>query len=218
LDEPSAKEKPQMKLKLATAAMIAGLLTAGLLTAGQGLAQGTPDPAKAQAGTYKVESSHTRVQFTIDDMGLTDYWGDFSGVTGQLTLDPAKPAADQVSVTIPVDSVSTTNAKLDGELKSPMFLDAGAHPTMTFTSTSVTPTGPTSATVVGDLTLHGVTHPVTLQARFHGAGANPMTHAAGIGFDAEGELNRADFGVGLYPQFLSSKVRIRIAAAFEKAG
>jgi hypothetical protein len=81
---------------------------------------------------------------------------------------------------------------------------------------SVTPTGPDSATIVGDLTVHGVTKPVTLVAKFHGGGANPMSHKTNIGFDATGAFNRADFGVKTYVPMISDQVDIRISAAFEK--
>jgi len=201
-----------MKLILASAA-----LTAGLLIAGQGFAQmASSDPAAVQAGAYHVEPFHTRVQFTVNHFGFTNYWGDVTGVSGALSLDPKTPAASKVSVSIPVASISTTNARLDGELKSDMFLDGTKYPTITFTSTSVTPTGANTATIVGDLTLHGVTHPVTLNAKFNAAGTNPMSKAVTIGFDADGHFNRSDFGVKTYVPMVSDNVDIRISAAFEK--
>jgi polyisoprenoid-binding protein YceI len=201
-----------MRLIIASAAV-----TAGLLIAGQGSAQMvSSDPAAVQAGAYHVEPFHTRVQFTVNHFGFTHYWGDVTGASGKLDLDPKNPAASKVAVSIPVASISTTNPKLDGELKSPMFLDGTTYPTITFTSTKVTPTGPTTATIVGDLTLHGVTRPVTLNATFNASGANPMSKAITVGFDAEGHLNRSDFGVKTYVPVVSDQVDIRISAAFEK--
>jgi polyisoprenoid-binding protein YceI len=191
-------------------------VAAGLLVVGQSWAQISPNPALVQGGTFQVEPSHTRVEFSVLHMGFTHYWGDFTGVSGTLYLDPAHPSADQVSVTLPVASVSTTNTKLDGEIKSTMFLDAATYPTATFTSTSVTPTGPTTATVVGQLTLHGVTHPVTLQATFNASGANPMSKAYTVGFDAKGSFNRSDFGVKTLEPLISDNVEIAISAAFVK--
>ena len=131
-------------------------------------------------------------------------------------LDPKKPAADQIKVSIPVGSVSTTNAKLDGELKSPMFLDATTYPSITFVSTSVKKTGATTADVTGDLTLHGVTKPVTLKAKFNAGGANPMSKKYTVGFDAQGKINRSDFGVKAFVPMVSDQVDITISAAFEK--
>ena len=106
---------------------------------------------------------------------------------------------------------------LDEELKSPMFLDAAAYPTIGFTSTSVTQTGPGTARIVGDLTLHGVTHPVTLDAKFNAGGINPLDHKYTIGFDATGHIKRGDFGVTKYVPLVGDQVDLIISAGFEKA-
>jgi len=188
-----------------------------VLIAGSAFAQmASPDPKAVQAGTYAVEPYHTRVQFSVTHFGFTTYWGDVTGVSGSLTLDPKMASADQISVSIPVSSVSTTNGKLDEELKSPMFLDATTYPTITFVSKSVKRTGPTSAVVTGDLTLHGVTKPVTLDAKFNAGGSNPMSKKYTVGFDAHGKINRSDFGVKAFVPMVSDQVDITISAAFEK--
>jgi polyisoprenoid-binding protein YceI len=200
-----------MKLLIAAAALGAALV------AGSAVAQmASQDPTTVQPGAYAVEPYHTRVQFSVTHFGFTSYWGDVSGVTGNLTLDPKDASADQISVSIPVSSVSTTNAKLDGELRSPMFLDAASYPTITFVSKSVKRTGPTTATVTGDLTLHGVTKPVTLEAKFNAGGGNPMTKKYTVGFDARGTINRSDFGVKTFVPMVSDRVDVTISAAFEK--
>ena len=111
-------------------------------------------------------------------------------------------------MSIPVASVSTTNGKLDEELKSPMFLNAAAYPTITFVSKSVKRTGPASAVITGDLTLHGVTKPVTLDAKFNAGGSNPMSKKYTVGFDATGHFNRSDFGVKTFVPMVSDQVDI----------
>ena len=201
-----------MKSYAATAAALGAALIAG-----QAFAQASQDPKAVEAGTYAVEPSHTRVQFAVTHFGFTSYWGDVSGVSGSLVLDPKDSAADQVSVSIPVSSVSTTNAKLDGELKSPMFLDGTTYPTITFVSKSVKKTGPTTALVTGDLTLHGVTKPVTLAAKFNASGANMMNQHVTVGFDATAHIKRSDFGVTKYVGPVGDQVDVIISAAFEKA-
>ena len=201
-----------MKPCLASAAAALG----AILIASSAFAQVSQDPKTVASGTYAVEPSHTRVQFSVTHFGFTSYWGDVTGVSGSLVLDPKLTSADQISVSIPVSSVSTTNAKLDGELKSPMFLDGTTYPTITFVSKSVEETGPTTALITGDLTLHGVTKPVTLVARFNAGGANPMSKKYTIGFDAKGKINRSDFGVKALVPMVSDQVDITISAAFEK--
>jgi polyisoprenoid-binding protein YceI len=175
------------------------------------------NPATVQAGTYKVETSHTRVQFTVSHLGFTDWWGDFSGVTGTLNLDPARPAASRVDITIPVGSVSTTNATLDGELRSADWFDAGRYPSIRFVSTRIVRTGPSKAAISGNLSFHGVTRPVTLDARFLGSGPNPMTKAYTIGFNATTTIRRSDYGVKMDVPLVGDETTIRISAAFEKA-
>lgn len=176
---------------------------------------GNPDPAAAKPGAYKVEPYHTRVEFMVDHMGFTEWNGDFTGVSGTLSLDPAHPEASKVDIAIPVASVATTNTKLDEELKSPTWLDATQFPTIRFVSTGVTRLGPGTARLTGNLTLHGVTKPVVLAVRFHGAGTNPLDKAYTVGFDGITRIRRSDFGVMTYLPMIGDEVAIRISAAFE---
>ncbi len=176
------------------------------------------DPAKVQAGTYDVEPIHTRVLFSVTHFGFTHYYGDFTGVTGKLVIDPAHIDAAHVEVAIPVGSVSTTNPKLDSELKQPNWLDAGAHPKMTFVSRRVTQTGPKTARIEGDLTLRGVTRPVVLDASFNAAGPYPFGGRFTIGFDATAHLKRSEFGVQPYLGPISDDVDVIISASFQKEG
>ena len=177
----------------------------------------THDPAKVKAGTYSVEPYHTQVLFSVLHFGFTNYYGNFSNATGTLSVVPKKPSAMVVNISVPVSSVSTTNTKLDEELKSADWLDAAHYPTMVFRSTSVTPTGPTTADVAGTLTLHGVTKPLTLHATFNGAGVNMLDHKETIGFQLTGSLKRTEFGVAKYAPLVSDDVTLMIAAAFEKS-
>jgi polyisoprenoid-binding protein YceI len=179
-------------------------------------AQGSPSPAGVQSGAYKVEPYHTQVVFSVRHIGFTDFSGFFSGASGSLRLDPAHPADSKLEVTIPVNSALTTVPKLDEELKGAQWFDAAKFPTATFTSTSITKTGPDSADIRGDLTLHGVTRPVELKARFIGAGVNPLDHAYTIGFTATGVVRRSEFGVKTYVPMVGDEVHLTIAGAFEK--
>ena len=133
-------------------------------------------------------------------------------------LDPRQPSADRLSITVPTGSVTTTNAKLDGELREPDWLDAAKYPTASFVSTRVTPTGAGRADVMGQLTLHGTTRPVTLHVRFNGAGINPLSKAYTVGFDAEGMIRRSEFGVGKNVPLIPDEVSLRLSGAFVKTG
>jgi polyisoprenoid-binding protein YceI len=174
------------------------------------------DPAKVQAGTYTLETNHARVLFAVSHMGFSTWYGDFTGATGTLTLDPKNPATAALSVTIPVASVTTTNAKLDDELKSADWFDAAKFPTISFTTTKVAVTSPTTARVTGNLTFHGVTKPVELDATYKASGTNPMSKAFTIGFEVKGSLKRSDFGVTKYVPLIGDDVTLIISAPFEK--
>ena len=203
----STKDHPMTKtLALATATLF--------LLSTPAIAQAITDPATVKAGNYALESSHARVAFGVDHMGLSTWYGDFTGAKGTLVLDPANISASKLEITIPAASITTTNAIVDGELKS--WFDVTKFPTITFKSTAVTSMGKDAAKVTGDLTFHGVTKPVTLDVKFHGAGPNAMSKAYTVGFDATGSLMRSDYGVKKYVPVVGDKVDLFISAPFEK--
>jgi polyisoprenoid-binding protein YceI len=193
--------------------------TAALLLAGASLpalAQGTHDPAEVQAGTYTVDPNHTQIGFTLSHMGFSNYSGRLAGVSGTLTLAGGDHAASKLSASVPTAAFSTTSPQLDEELKSADWFDAKKFPTISFTSTKVTPTGADSATIEGELTMHGVTKPVTLTAHFIGTGANPMSKKVTVGFDATGTVKRSEFGVTKYVPMIGDEVALSLHGAFEK--
>jgi polyisoprenoid-binding protein YceI len=203
-----------MKKSLVAGAALALLSVSAALSSAQ--AQGTSDASSFKAGAYKVESYHTQVTFSVLHFGFTNFSGFFSGASGTLQFDPANLAASKLEVTIPISSVKTTVAKLDGELVDPTWFDAAKYPSATFTSTKITPAGKGGATVTGNLTLHGVTKPVTLNVKFIGAGVNPIDKAYTVGFEATGTIKRSEFGVSQYVPGVGDDVRLNIAGAFEK--
>jgi polyisoprenoid-binding protein YceI len=135
-----------------------------------------------------------------------------------LRLDPTKPSASKLDVTIPINSVTTTSTKLDSELKGAEWFDADKFPTATFVSNKVTPTGKDAAKVTGILTLHGVSKPETLTVHFIGAGVNPLDKKYTAGFEAIGMIKRSDFGVKTYLPLIGDEVKLTIAGAFEQQG
>jgi polyisoprenoid-binding protein YceI len=169
-------------------------------------------------GTYKIDTNHTLALFEVNHMGFSEFFGVIPKATGMMMLDPANPAADTLDVTLPVGLISTTNAVLDGELKDPSWLDAAKYPEIHFVATKVTSTGAHTAMIMGNLTMHGVTRPVMLDAKFTGAGTNPMSKAYTVGFSATGMIKRSDFGVTKYVPLISDDVKLKITAAFEKQG
>ncbi|KMO40938.1 YceI family protein [Methylobacterium aquaticum] len=191
-------------------------LAAGLALAAPASAQATRDPAQIPAGTYVVDPNHTQALFTVNHFGFSPYTGIFSDVSGTLDLQPAKPAESRLKVSVPVKSLYAPSQHLVDSLKSDKWLDAAQFPEMTFTSTKVTPEGKDKAKVTGDLTLHGVTKPVTLEVTLVGAGANPMNKKATVGFEAKGTIKRSDFGVKTFVPAISDEVQLVLNGAFER--
>lgn len=205
-----------MTFRLSFAAASVALLLAGTAEA-QAPAVPNKNPAAVEAGTYQVEPAHTRVLFKVSHMGFSYWYGDFAGASGTLSLDPKHPAAAKLDVSLPVASVSSVNSKLDDELRGADWLDTAQFPTATFVSRKVTPSGTGRADVFGDLTLHGVTKPVTLHVTFNGSGVNPMDKAYTVGFEAHGTIQRSVFGVAKYVPLVGDEVELIISGAFERA-
>jgi polyisoprenoid-binding protein YceI len=173
-----------------------------------------PNPAHVKAGTFQIEPSHTRVLFAVSHMGFTTWYGDFTGVSGSLTLDPKNVAGGSFDIIIPANTVSTTNTKLDGELNSPEWFDTAKYPTIEFKSEKIVRTGKDTALVTGELSFHGVTKPETLKVTFNAGGTNPLSKQYTIGFNATGELKRSDFNQKTYVPLIGDDVTLTISAAF----
>jgi len=152
-------------------------------------------PMKAViAADYTVDPGHTYVSFAINHLGFSTMRGKFNEQSGSLQFDPAAKKA-AVMIEIDAASIDTGHAKRDAHLQSPDFLNAVENPTITFKSTSVTWNGDKPATVTGDLTLLGVSKPVTLTITSMNCGPNPFSKKETCGFDATGSIKRTDFGV-----------------------
>ena len=134
-----------------------------------------------------------------------------------LKIDPANLAATELLVTIDANQVGTLSDALDKHLKSPDFLDTAKFPAATFKATRVARTGDRTADITGDLTLHGVTKPVVLNATFNQAGVNFVDKTYSLGFDAKGVIKRSEFGITGYVPAISDEVTLHVAAEFKAA-
>lgn len=178
----------------------------------------TADPSKVEGGTYKIEPNHAQVLFKVVHFGFTDYYGELNDIAGTLKLDPKEVATSSVEIRAATASVTTKSEKLAQELKGNQWLDAAKYPDITFRSTGVSKLGPDGAKIAGELTIHGVTKPVTLDTKFIGAGPNPLSKAYTVGFEATGRIKRSDFGVKTYLPVIGDEVDLIISAPFEKQG
>jgi polyisoprenoid-binding protein YceI len=171
--------------------------------------------AFAAPTTYAIDKSHMQVGYTISHVGFSLNHGRFHDVDATLTLDPAAPAASKVAATIKVASIDTDDVKRNEHLQTPDFFDAAKYPTITFVSTKVTPTGPKTAKVAGNLTIHGVTKPVVLDATLVNLGEHPLTKHQAAGMHATVAIKRSDFGVKGFLPAVGDDVNIVIDAEFQ---
>lgn len=166
-------------------------------------------PALA-AQKYDIDSGHTQVRFTWDHFGFSNPSATLEKISGDFELDTADLTKSSISVTLPLDGLHTGVPKLDEHLKSPDFFDAAKFPDITFKSTKVEKAGAEQLKVTGDLTVHGVTKPVTLAVKVNKIGDNPMVNAASAGFDADVTIKRSDFGVSKYVPNVGDAIKVHI--------
>lgn len=186
---------------------------------------GTKDKAAITGGSYTVDANHTLVKWEVNHFGFSPLWGLFGQVTGTMQLDPKNPAGSKVDVTIPVSKMVTGVPGFTAHLlrdgkdggKPDFFGSAPADARFVSTKVTVDASGE-AAQVAGNLTLNGVTKPVTLDVDFYGAGKAPaqMGGKENVGFEAEATIKRSDFGLGYAVPLVSDEVELTIAAAFQK--
>ena len=158
-------------------------------------------------GLFTLDPAHSRLVFRVSHLGFSMYTAFFTDVTAELAFDPTSTEAIAVAATIATASVETLHPDpqldLNAIISGPTFLDADRFAQITFSSTSVRLTAPDTAAVTGDLTLHGVTRPITLRVHFNAGYAGHPADPTGarLGFSATGTVFRSDFGItaGLPP-------------------
>jgi polyisoprenoid-binding protein YceI len=171
-----------------------------------------PALASAQATTWNVDGSHSRAGFSVKHLVISDVKGEFEKLSGKAQVDEADLSKSSVEVTIEAASISTRDEKRDGHLKSPDFFDVAKFPTLTFKSTKVVAGKDGAITVTGDLTMRGVTKPVTLDGSITGTITDPQGNTR-RGVSLTGKLNRRDFGVSYGPAaIVGDEVKLDIQA------
>ncbi|PZP56031.1 MAG: polyisoprenoid-binding protein [Micavibrio aeruginosavorus] len=197
------------------------LTSALLLTAAPAFAQMpspavNKDPSQQPQGIYKIDPRHTSVIWKVMHMGISDYTAKFSKVDGELVFDPNDVTKSKVSITIPASSVETGLPDFDKEIAGEKFFGGDKNPNITFVSTSVKKTGDDEGEVTGNLTLNGITKPVTLDVEFYGGIDHPMMKARALGFSAETTIKRSDFGVTYGIPMVGDEVKIEIETEFHQ--
>ncbi len=145
-------------------------------------------------GTWTFDPRHTQVEFSAKHLGMMTVRGHFAEISAAGEIDVEHPERSKVQATVQTASIRTHNEQRDNDLRTSNFLDVDNHPTMTFKSTKIEPAGQDRYTMTGDLTIKGNTRPVTLNVIRYGEFNDPMMGHR-IGYAAEGQVNRKDFGM-----------------------
>ena len=157
------------------------------------MATSTSTPASTV--TWKLDPAHSSAEFKVKHMMISNVKGSFNGITGTLIEDTTDPSRSTVEASVDISTLSTGDAQRDAHLKSADFFHHEQHPQMTFKSTQVTKKGDAEYSVTGDLTIHGVTTPVTFAVEGPSApGKDPWGNTR-IGLSATTKINRKDFGL-----------------------
>jgi polyisoprenoid-binding protein YceI len=151
-------------------------------------------PAAAAPEVFKIDPVHSQVGFTIRHF-VSHVPGHFSTFSGEITMDPANMSASKVTAEIDTASIDTGNPKRDAHLKSPDFFNAEKNPKITFVSTGVTSSSKDAFKVMGNLTMAGVTKPVTLDVKMLGSMPDPFGGGKRAGFEAKTTVQRKEFGI-----------------------
>ena len=164
------------------------------------------------ADSYKLDSNHVSVNWSANHFGFSSPSGKFTDADGVIILDEKSPQNSSVDVTIKISSLSTGLLKFDEHLKSKDFFDIERFPTAKFVSSSVTLVGKNGAKISGNLTLHGVTNRVTLDAKLNKIGIGPFTQKKMVGFSATTAIKRSQFGMSFGLPGVSDNVKLSIEA------
>jgi polyisoprenoid-binding protein YceI len=167
-------------------------------------------PAAAGADTYDIDAVHSAVMFRAKRMGVVYVYGRFNEFAGTLDMTGEDVTTGKLALEVKTTSVDTGNQRRDDHLRSPDFLNAAQLPVMKFESTSVKAVGD-GFEVAGNLTLHGVTKPVTATVERVGSGKDPRAGKALVGFEAKFTLKRSDFDVKYMVGPVSDEIDVHIA-------
>jgi polyisoprenoid-binding protein YceI len=175
------------------------------------------ETAALEAGDFELDPRHAALLFRIDHLGFADYVGRFERFDASLSGDASNPEAAKVEAIIDMTSLDIADDAFAAELMGPDWFDAARYPQAVFRSVTIRRTGEATADVVGELTLHGVTQPLTLAVTFNGAAFDRLRGRDVAGFSASATIDRSAFGVDRFSGLITNEVRIEIEAEFVRA-
>ncbi len=178
----------------------------------------SPMSAAAKTEDFALDPVHTRIAFQVSHAGLSNPIGTFSGTTGTLSFDEADWTTAQLKVIVPIATLDLGDANWQKKILDPTFFNSAKFPEARFVSSKVERTGERGAQVTGELTMHGVTRPVTLAVTLNALKRHPLTFKRTAGFSATATLSRKDFGMDAWSSLVGDEVRLIMEVEAVRAG
>ena len=170
------------------------------------------DPAQVPAGDYVLDKPHASLVARVAHLGFSQYTMRFDRLDGRFTFDPGDWKTPQMTFEADAASVDTGDKDFDRQIAG--YFDAGAHPKITFQARSLEQTGEGTGKLTGDLTLRGVSRPVTLDLVFNGVGPGMMGTGTRLGFSGTARINRSEFGLNQVQSFVGDEVNLQFELEF----
>lgn len=174
-------------------------------------------PALSNAEEFKIDPSHSMIVFQLNHLGFSQSIGWLGEVSGDISYKADNLSQSSVIATLAATSINTNHAERDAWIKSDKVLNVDTNPTISFVSTGIELATETSGSIIGDLTMNGMTKPVTLEATFNQVDVNPLSKKQTLGVSAKSVINRSDWGVTAFVGPLGDEVSIQVELEAIKA-
>jgi polyisoprenoid-binding protein YceI len=165
----------------------------------------------AQAETFKLDPVHSFIVFQVGHLNLGHAWGLFVAPTGSIAIDDADPSKSSIQVEVKADSFNTANERRDAHVEGPDFFDSKQFPTISFRSTSVKKTGDKTYEASGDITLHGVTKPLTVTLTKLGERDTGRPFGYRVAYETTFTIKRTDFGITTMKEVVGDEVKLFVS-------
>lgn len=169
-------------------------------------------PALAEPVAYAFDKSHANLSFSYNHLGYSTTDGRFGDWTGDLVIDLDAPENSKIAMKVDVATLDTFWEERDNHLKGADFFGVETHPQASFSSTEVRKTGDNTLEVSGDLTIKGVTKPVTFDVTVNSVGEHPMAKVPAVGLDATAVVKRSDYGMTMFLPYVGDEITISFSA------
>jgi len=172
--------------------------------------------SELRSGAYTLDPEHAYVHFKVGHLDLSTIVGRFNTIEAELDFDPANPASLSLSGIIDAASIDLNNASLEDRLRDTEWFDATNHPQIVFNSTKVELRDDGSFLITGELSVRGITKEILMTARFNGGADNILTGKYTLGFSADTQLKRSDYGMDAFAALVADDIEVEMHGEFQR--